>query len=181
MRGLQIGPETVVDPYDIRKPRLFAVIVLGLAMAGLAHAGIDDSADPVGVVKGATPITEDPVPVTTADPKFWVTLDMRPAALAFSSIFTNPENPSPTVPKDWGVKIIMPDPIDADSECNATQVRKCNTACGKQRQMLVSCDVQFEWQPDGTATRTVTCTCASPMDPKIAGTVANVTEIKLRD
>jgi hypothetical protein len=114
-------------------------------------------------------------------PQYWITIDLRPTAFSFNPSFMNSEMPTPIIPKGFGVKIIIPDPIDPDSECDTSQVRKCKDACGKVGKVFVTCEVQFEWQPDGTAVRTVTSTCMDPNDPHVAGSVINTTQIRFAD
>jgi hypothetical protein len=186
MRGLQTGPETLGDPFEIQRPkplRVAAAVLAGLVFAGLSGAAIQDGpdgVDPLGL-RGVA-VTEDPAPVTTAMPfgVDYIVIDLRPTAFSFNPQFINPEVPRAIVPKGFGLRIIVPDPVEPESECSAAQSRKCAIACGKSGTTLVSCDVQFEWQPDGTATRTLYCTCAAGgATPKnIAGSFART--VKLR-
>ena len=129
-------------------------------------------------------LKEDPTPMlprVEPMPQYWITIDLRPTAFSFNPQFMNREMPTPTVPKGFGVKIIMPDPIDPANGCNATQSKKCQELSSKAKQMLISCEVDVLWNEDGSTSRTLVCTCASPNDPRIAGSIVNTTEIRVAD
>lgn len=123
-------------------------------------------------------------PITTAPiaPSGWVTIDMREPAFAFNPQFINPEVPRAIVPMGWGLKIIMRDVPEPDSGCNATQTKKCTSACAKQGKSLAGCDVDIRWNEDGSTTRYLICSCYSPSvgPPQVAGSSLMTSEIKLR-
>lgn len=190
MRGLQVGPDTICDPEPL--PRALARVLMCSAMAialgaaTIALAGIEDGPDPGGVrgvhgAKSATAITEDPSPVTSGLP--FVVIDMRPVAFTFNPLFINPEVPRAIVPKGWGVKIIMPYIPEPDSGCNGPQTKQCTSACSKQGKSLSSCELDVQWNADGTTTRYLVCTCYSKGAglPEVAGSSVPTTEVRLAD
>ena len=97
-------------------------------------------------------------------------------------IFLNPENPRAYSPLGKTEIIVVDDPT-TEGSCSQRQNDKCTTACAKQKKLMVSCDVSFEWQPDGSCTRTLLCSCASrPTAPQIALIQrADVKDIEIAD
>ena len=171
---------------------LGAALLLCVLPANAANDYLLDDCDPnVPNARNLTPeeeaarqgLTEAPTPLLprVAMPQYWITIDLRPTAFAFNPQFINPEMPTPIIPKGFGLKIIVPDPPDPDSGCNAAQTKKCSGLCGKAKKMLISCEVDVQWNDDGTTIRTLICTCASPNDPRIAGSSVNTTEIRVAD
>jgi hypothetical protein len=104
-----------------------------------------------------------------------------PAVAASADLRINPEAPSAKSPWLRGEQVIVLP--DMDSECNQRQWDKCGSACGAVKKLSLTCDVQFDWQPDGSCIRTVICTCVSPSSPQLVSmpTKAAVATVSLPD
>ena len=105
-----------------------------------------------------------------------------PAVAAVADLNINPE--SPTAKSKWlrgELVIVLPD-TDGGS-CNDRQKDKCSAACKEAKKLSLSCEVNYDWQTDGTCTRTVICTCISANDSRLASMPhkATASEITLPD
>jgi hypothetical protein len=155
-----------------------------------AHAADVDEGDNGNAPPGArttdvvatTEVPSPVLPMVDPMPQYWITIDLRPTAFSFNPNFMNHEMPTPIIPKGFGVKIIVPDPIEPDSGCNARQTKACAALCKKNMQKLVACEVDIVFNDDGTTTRTLLCTGYTPgTTPEVAGSRLITTEYKIAD